>query len=118
MKRKLVIATLTAAVLVGGGAYTAVAVSGDDAPRTTSTGAVADEDGGRDDDRGDDRDDARDERDDRDDRDRAAPAGGVTAAQAAAAALGKTPARWSRSTSTTTATGRSRCWAATTGSTS
>ncbi|MGW8992299.1 PepSY domain-containing protein [Streptomyces zhihengii] len=95
MKRKLVIATLTAAVLVGGGAYTAVAVSGDDAPRTASTGAVADEDGGRDDDRGDDRDDARDDRDDarddRDDRDRAAPAGGVTAAQAAAAALGKTP---------------------------
>lgn len=86
MKRKLVIATLTAAVLVGGGAYTAVAVSGDDTPRVTSTGAGTDGDA-RDDDgdekRDDDRDDARD--------DRPAPAGGVTAAEAVAAALGKTP---------------------------
>ncbi|TXS56950.1 PepSY domain-containing protein [Streptomyces sp. t39] len=88
MKRKLVIATLTAAVLVGGGTYTAVAVSDDDAPRVTSTGAAADEDGGRDD-----RDDERDARDDREGRedDRAPASGGVTAAQAAAAALGKTP---------------------------
>ncbi|QNP65342.1 PepSY domain-containing protein [Streptomyces genisteinicus] len=94
MKRKLVVATLTAAVLVGGGAYTAVAVSDDDAPRVTSTGTAADGDA-RDDDRDDDRaeqDGARDD-DDRDDGrdDRPAASGGVTAAQAAAAALARTP---------------------------
>ncbi|MFI6412415.1 PepSY domain-containing protein [Streptomyces sp. NPDC050585] len=77
MKRKLVIATLTAAALLGGGSYAAVAVAGEDA--TPSARTVADV--------------VRDDRDDSDDvRDaRAARAASVTAAEAIAAALKSTP---------------------------
>ncbi|MFJ8692296.1 PepSY domain-containing protein [Streptomyces roseolilacinus] len=79
MKRNLVIATLAAATLVGGGAYTAVAaVSGDATPSLRTAAEVVGD--------GDDADD-RDSRDD----DRAAPAGSVTAAQAIAAALKSAP---------------------------
>ncbi|GGP95695.1 PepSY domain-containing protein [Streptomyces roseolilacinus] len=85
MKRNLVIATLAAATLVGGGAYTAVAaVSGDATPSLRTAAEVV----GDGDDAGD-RDGA-DDRDGRDD-DRAAPAGSVTAAQAIAAALKSAP---------------------------
>ncbi|MEV5444480.1 PepSY domain-containing protein [Streptomyces sp. NPDC052644] len=80
MKRKLVIATLTAAALLGGGSYAAVAVAGEDA--TPSARTVADL--------------VRDDRDDSDDTDdvrdaRAARAASVTAAEAIAAALKSTP---------------------------
>ncbi|MEU0369985.1 PepSY domain-containing protein [Streptomyces sp. NPDC006283] len=77
MKRNLVIATVAAALLVGGGTYTAVAVADDGASATPVS--VQDRD------RDDDRDDAPD-----DDR-AAAPAGPVTAAEAVAAALKHTP---------------------------
>lgn len=110
MKRNLVIATLAAAALVGGGAYTAVAAVGGDATPSLRTAAEAvgvhdaddaddadntdNIDDAEDADRADadDRDDSDDEAD-RDDRadDRAAPAGSVTAAQAIAAALKSTP---------------------------
>ncbi|MEU3819534.1 PepSY domain-containing protein [Streptomyces sp. NPDC030392] len=80
MKRKLVIATLTAAALLGGGSYAAVAVAGEDA--TPSARTVADV--------------VRDDRDGSDDADdvrdaRAARAASVTAAEAIAAALKSTP---------------------------
>jgi uncharacterized membrane protein YkoI len=73
MKRNLVIATVAASVLVGGGTYTAAALSSDDAPKAPASASA--------------------ERADRADRaDRAgAPAGGITAAQAVAAALKHTP---------------------------
>ncbi|GGV83641.1 hypothetical protein GCM10010294_60450 [Streptomyces griseoloalbus] len=115
MKRNIVIAVVTAAALVGGGTATALAVSGDNGgttPVAQTETRVGDDDGrdddgrdddgrdddGRDDDRGredaddqgDDRNDVRgDDRDDRDD-DRAV-SGGVTAADAIAAALKHTP---------------------------
>ncbi|MFH8464826.1 PepSY domain-containing protein [Streptomyces sp. NPDC017991] len=90
MKRNIVIATVAAAALVGGGTATALAVTGDgDAPTKQSSVRAADDDR-------DDRDD-RDDSDDRDDRaddkaDRAedaadAKAAKVTAADAIAAAL-------------------------------
>ncbi|MFF5154680.1 PepSY domain-containing protein [Streptomyces sp. NPDC000348] len=107
MKRNIVIAVVTAAALVGGGTATALAVSGDDAPTTRVTETAADraaDDDGRDDDGRDDdgRDDDRgragtggqdDDSDDRDGDDdaRVAPSGGVTAAEAIAAALKHTP---------------------------
>ncbi|MGX1314528.1 putative membrane protein YkoI [Streptomyces calvus] len=109
MKRNIVIAVVTAAALVGGGAATALAVSGGDEASGTSGTSVAQtesragDDDGRDDDRddaGDDRDDrdeARDDRDDaraddRDDRDdERGVSGGVSAADAIAAALKHTP---------------------------
>ncbi|KUH38788.1 MULTISPECIES: PepSY domain-containing protein [Streptomyces] len=116
MKRNLVIATLTAAALVGGGTYTAVAAAtGDATPSLRTAAAVVDDHVGdgaddADEDRAEDRadrdDDAADgkaddkaddkadgETDDEADRDgdRVAPAGPVTAAQAIAAALKSTP---------------------------
>ncbi|MFJ3159954.1 PepSY domain-containing protein [Streptomyces kanasensis] len=101
MKRNLVIATLTAAALVGGGAYTAVAAAaGDATPSLRTAAAVVDDhvgDGAADDraeDRADRDDDAADGKADDGagrDGDRAAPAGPVTAAQAIAAALKSTP---------------------------
>ncbi|MBT2368585.1 PepSY domain-containing protein [Streptomyces sp. ISL-10] len=81
MKRNLVIATVAAAVLVGGGAYTAVAVSADASTSssasasasasTSTTTAVRD--------------------DDDHDEELAAPAGSVTLSEAVAAALKQTP---------------------------
>ncbi|MEU6031977.1 PepSY domain-containing protein [Streptomyces tauricus] len=51
MKRNIVIATVTAAVLIGGGTATAIAVSGDDeAPTTKSDVRASNDDTGRDDD--------------------------------------------------------------------
>ncbi|GAA4933996.1 PepSY domain-containing protein [Streptomyces coeruleoprunus] len=89
MKRNPVIATLTAAVLVGGGTYTAVAVSAADATPSLRTAADVVR---SDDDEADDRDDARvDHRDDARADDRAAAAGSVSAAQAIAAALKASP---------------------------
>ncbi|MGW0701821.1 PepSY domain-containing protein [Streptomyces sp. NPDC002867] len=75
MKRNLVIATVAAAVLVGGGAYTAVAVAADDGPSASAPASRSVQD------RDDDRDDDRAER----------PAGGFGAAEAVAAALKHTP---------------------------
>ncbi|MDQ1008248.1 putative membrane protein YkoI [Streptomyces sp. V4I23] len=75
MKRNLVIATVAAAVLVGGGAYTAVAVSADDSPSASAPASRSVQN------RNDDRDDDRAER----------PAGGFGAAEAVAAALKHTP---------------------------
>lgn len=85
MKRNIVIAVVTAAVLVGGGTATALAVSGDDdgATSVAQTGTRAGDADGRDDD---DRDDDRG-----DDRDGRAVSGDVTAAGAIAAALKHTP---------------------------
>lgn len=101
MKRNIVIAVVTAAALVGGGTATALAVSGDNGGSTpvAQTETRVGDDDGRDDDRGredaddqgDDRDDVRgDDRDDRD-RDDRAVSGGVSAADAIAAALKHTP---------------------------
>ncbi|GGW57119.1 PepSY domain-containing protein [Streptomyces griseoloalbus] len=97
MKRNIVIAVVTAAALVGGGTATALAVSGDNGgttPEAQTQTRVGDDDGrdddGRDDDGG--REDADDQGDDRDDRDDdRAVLGGVTAADAIAAALKHTP---------------------------
>ncbi len=102
MKRNIVIAVVTAAALVGGGAATALAVSGGDEASGTSGTSVAQtesragDDDGRDDDRddaGDDRDDRDEARDDRDDAraDDRGVSGGVSAADAIAAALKHTP---------------------------
>ena len=99
MKRNIVIAAVTAAALVGGGTATALAVSGDDAPKRQANTWAADDDrddrddDGRDDDGARDRDDDRDDRGDRDDRDDDAQAASskVTAAEAVAAALKHTP---------------------------
>lgn len=94
MKRNIVIAVVTAAALVGGGTATAIAVSGDDdggpsavAQTEQRAGAGDAPDDDRDDSRSDDRDD--DGRDD--DRDDRGTSGGVTAADAIAAALRHTP---------------------------
>ncbi|MFJ8073179.1 PepSY domain-containing protein [Streptomyces sp. NPDC096176] len=78
MKRNLVIATVAAAMLIGG-TYTAVAVADDGASATP----VSVQDKDREDDGAAD--------DDRDDDQTAAPAGPVTAAEAVAAALEHTP---------------------------
>ncbi|MFF3290587.1 PepSY domain-containing protein [Streptomyces sp. NPDC003023] len=78
MKRNLVIATVAAAVLVGGGTYTAAALSSDDTSPARVSAPLA-------------RDDDRDDRDDRQDRADAAPSGPITAAQAVTAALKHTP---------------------------
>ncbi|MFE1024438.1 PepSY domain-containing protein [Streptomyces sp. NPDC058818] len=100
MKRNIVIAVVTAAALIGGGTATALATAGDDDPGTTrqadvrasdddandDAGDRADDDGTRDDDA----DDRADSRDRDDDGERAAPAK-VTAADAIASALKKTP---------------------------
>ena len=91
MKRNILIAVVTAAALVGGGTATALAVSGDDdgpasvAQTETRTG----DDDGRDDETRDDDGQDDDTRDD--DRDGRAVSGGVTAADAIAAALKHTP---------------------------
>ncbi|MFH8794670.1 PepSY domain-containing protein [Streptomyces sp. NPDC017941] len=114
MKRNIVIATITAAALVGGGTATAFALGGDDEPSAAGRAGVQLKDhddrgdrDDRDDDRGDARDDARDDKDDarddaRDDKDdqddkaekaeNAAEAKGakVGAAEAIAAALKST----------------------------
>lgn len=84
MKRNIVIATVAAAALIGGGTATALAVTGDDeTPAQRSSVQVRDDD--RDDDR-DDRDD-RDDADDRDDDTARSGAAKVTAADAITAAL-------------------------------
>ncbi|MFF8029971.1 PepSY domain-containing protein [Streptomyces sp. NPDC016626] len=95
MKRNIVIAVVTAAALVGGGTATALAVSGDDdgAASVTRTETRAGDDDGRDDEQGREDADGRDDRDDRDDDrgDDRGVSGGVTAADAIAAALKHTP---------------------------
>ncbi|MDH6219853.1 PepSY domain-containing protein [Streptomyces pseudovenezuelae] len=88
MKRNIVIATVTAAALLGGGTATALAVTGDDGGRQTAVrGSGDDRDSGdKGDDAGSDDDGGRDD----DGRDDAAPvvrSGDVTAADAIAAAL-------------------------------
>ncbi|MFE4051715.1 PepSY domain-containing protein [Streptomyces sp. YIM B13518] len=95
MKRNIVIAVVTAAALVGGGTATALAVAGDDdgaASVARAENRAGDDDRrddeGREDDRGD---DDRGDDDRRDDRDGRAVSGGVTAADALAAALKHTP---------------------------
>ncbi|MFD3924004.1 PepSY domain-containing protein [Streptomyces sp. NPDC058595] len=105
MKRNLVIASITAAALIGGGTYTAVATGATDtgadtAPKTVSSASLV-----NDDDR-DDRDDRNEPGDDRDDnggsgddaggrsKDGTSAAGSkLTAAQAAAAALKQRPGK-------------------------
>ncbi|MFJ9586424.1 PepSY domain-containing protein [Streptomyces acidicola] len=89
MKRNIVIATIAAAALVGGGTATALAVSGDDeAPAQRSSVRVQDDDTNGTDDR-----DGRDDRGNRDDSDdnaedaAEARAAKVTAAEAIKAAL-------------------------------
>lgn len=92
MKRNIVIAVVTAAALVGGGTATALAVSGDEAPTArTAENRAAGDDARGDDDRDDDR--GRADADDRDGDDdaRVVSSGGVTAADAIAAALKHTP---------------------------
>ncbi|MFD7697581.1 PepSY domain-containing protein [Streptomyces sp. NPDC059805] len=94
MKRNLVLATVAAAALIGGGTVAAYAGSGDDgaSPRQSDVRVAGDRDDTQKDDDGGDRRDSRD--DDRDDRDEArSQAGrtGVTAAEAIAAALERTP---------------------------
>ncbi|MFJ3285406.1 PepSY domain-containing protein [Streptomyces sp. NPDC086669] len=97
MKRNLVLATVAAAALIGGGTVAAYAGSGDDgaSPRQSDVRVAGDRYDTQKDDDGGDRRDSRDDRDDdRDDRDEArSQAGrtGVTAADAIAAALERTP---------------------------
>ena len=97
MKRNLVLATVAAAALIGGGTVAAYAGSGDDgaSPRQSDVRLAGDrDDTARDDDGGDRHDGRDDDRDGRDDRDEArSQAGrtGVTAADAIAAALERTP---------------------------
>ncbi|MDG9716474.1 PepSY domain-containing protein [Streptomyces sp. DH24] len=108
MKRNIVIAVVTAAALVGGGTATALAVSGDDDGRAVSVDDRRDDDardgGGQDDQDDNAQDDTRDDADDRRDdeaddrRDDAGDddasqvkTGGVSAADAIAAALRHTP---------------------------
>jgi uncharacterized membrane protein YkoI len=76
MKRNLVIATVAAAVLVGGGTYTAAALASDDMSTMSAPASVPGS--------AEDRDDDRAERAER-------PAGKVTAAEAVTAALKHTP---------------------------
>ncbi|MFF6785434.1 PepSY domain-containing protein [Streptomyces sp. NPDC012510] len=65
MKRNIVIATIAAAALIGGGTATAIAVTGDDeAPVKRSSVQVTDDDNGRDDVDGTDTDDKNDTSDD------------------------------------------------------
>lgn len=85
MKRKIAIATVTAAALIGTGTVSAAAIA-DDGGQQRSTKSVQVDD--RDDSK--DRDD-KDDRDDRDDDDREAKPAGTTAADAAAAALKAAP---------------------------
>ncbi|MFF2184186.1 PepSY domain-containing protein [Streptomyces sp. NPDC058155] len=104
MKRNLVIASITAAALISGGTYTAVAMGATDtgadaAPKTVSSASLV-----NDDDR-DDRDDRNEPNDDRDDNgrdddtngngkdDTSAAGSKLTAAQAAAAALKQHPGK-------------------------
>ncbi|WP_405675761.1 PepSY domain-containing protein [Streptomyces sp. NBC_01511] len=91
MKRNLVIASITAAALIGGGTYTAVAMgatdSGSDtAPKTVSSASLVNASN-------DDRDDRDDRDDDKDDTSGAGSAAGskLTADQVAAAALKQHP---------------------------
>ncbi|MFC9319496.1 PepSY domain-containing protein [Streptomyces nigra] len=96
MKRNIVLATVAAAALIGGGTVAAYAGSGDDgaSPRQSDVRVVDDRDDAPKGDT-DDRDDAQDDRDDaRDDREEAAAqarGADVTAAEAIAAALERTP---------------------------
>ncbi|WP_181766569.1 PepSY domain-containing protein [Streptomyces albidus (ex Kaewkla and Franco 2022)] len=97
MKRKIAIATLTAAALVGTGTLSAAAFADDGGEQRSATSVVQDRDDDRgqdrddrDDDRGQDRDDDRDDKgesrgEDKDDRAEAKSAG-TTASEAAAAA--------------------------------
>ncbi|MFE5190161.1 PepSY domain-containing protein [Streptomyces sp. NPDC056628] len=90
MKRNLVLATVAAAALIGGGTVAAYAGSGDDgaSPRQSDVRVTDDRDDTPKDDDG--RDDDRD-RDDRDEARSQAGRTGVTAAEAIAAALERTP---------------------------
>ncbi|MFJ6931036.1 PepSY domain-containing protein [Streptomyces nigra] len=96
MKRNIVLATVAAAALIGGGTVAAYAGSGDDgaSPRQSDVRVADDRDDAPKDDT-DDREDAQDDRDDaRDDREEAAAqarGADVTAAEAIAAALERTP---------------------------
>ncbi|MFE0439465.1 PepSY domain-containing protein [Streptomyces nigra] len=96
MKRNIVLATVAAAALIGGGTVAAYAGSGDDgaSPRQSDVRVADDRDDAPKGDT-DDRDDAQDDRDDaRDDREEAAAqarGADVTAAEAIAAALERTP---------------------------
>ncbi|MEV7448628.1 PepSY domain-containing protein [Streptomyces nigra] len=96
MKRNIVLATVAAAALIGGGTVAAYAGSGDDgaSPRQSDVRVADDRDDAPKGD-SDDRDDAQDDRDDaRDDREEAAAqarGADVTAAEAIAAALERTP---------------------------
>lgn len=96
MKRNIVLATVAAAALIGGGTVAAYAGSGDDgaSPRQSDIRVADDRDDAPKGDT-DDRDDAQDDRDDaRDDREEAAAqarGADVTAAEAIAAALERTP---------------------------
>ncbi|MGH4033745.1 PepSY domain-containing protein [Actinomycetota bacterium Odt1-20B] len=89
MKRKLVIATVAAVALVGGGTATALAVSGGDDDASAASKSSVQVKNDRDDDR-DDRNDRDDKADDAEDR-AEARAAKVTAADAIAAALKHTP---------------------------
>lgn len=99
MKRNLVIASITAAALISGGTYTAVAMGATDtgadaAPKTVSSASLVNDD---------DRDDRNEPNDDRDDNgrdddtsgkdDTSAAGSKLTAAQAAAAALKQHPGK-------------------------
>ncbi|OEV28302.1 hypothetical protein AN219_20945 [Streptomyces nanshensis] len=99
MKRKLAIATITAAALVGTGTVSAVAMADDGAQKSAQVASAPYSADDRDDRNDDDRDDDRDDRDDKDDRaedardgkdDDVAPAGlKVSAADAASKAASK-----------------------------
>ncbi|WP_326610355.1 PepSY domain-containing protein [Streptomyces scopuliridis] len=97
MKRNLVIAAITAAALIGGGTYTAVAMGGDDSRGTTGTATppapVAQLGTGSDDSGNDSQDDSQDRgKDSTVKRQPAAGSGtGLTASEAAAAALKEYP---------------------------
>jgi len=99
MKRNIVIATVAAAALIGGGTATALAVSGDDDAPVKQSGARVSDDDRKDRDDRDDRDDRNDAADDdRDDTARGnaedaaeAKAAKVTAADAITAALKSIP---------------------------
>ncbi|MEU6126936.1 PepSY domain-containing protein [Streptomyces sp. NPDC047123] len=89
MKRNIVIATVAALTLVGGGTATALAVTGDDGSGAQKS-SVQLKDHDRDDDRDDDRGDAREDRDDAAENTAEAKAAKLTAADAIKAALADT----------------------------
>ncbi len=86
MKRNIVIATVTAAALIGGGTATAIAVSGDDEAPAKKTVSVSNDDNDRDD-VNDTDDTAQDRAEDKAENVADAKAGQITAADAIRAAL-------------------------------